>query len=269
MLPAARSATRSMIRMRRPLALAFLLTVGLPACGGQPVSGRSNAGATATASGSTPVTAAAPTAVSPTGAPSPPPSPETDVALPRRAPSTYGPDVGADELRAASLAPRRSQVASVEAVADTFSFVWARAAAAFSTPETGFEVWARSPGADPAWRVVYAFTDPAGSGVFGVRVERGDLTGDGVADALTFEDTGGSGACGTWRVIGVESGDASELFSKQTCDTDVRIVTGDLRMRASVYAPGDAHCCPSAYRTSTLRWNGQGWEVVRRATTAA
>jgi hypothetical protein len=257
--------------MRRPLTLGFLLAVGLATCGGQPVPGTSDARTTTSRPRtSAPVTAPASTpAVTRTGTPTPSPSAQPDVALPRHAPSTYAPDVRADRLPAASLAPPGSDVASVTAVGDTVSFVWARAAAASATPATGFEVWARSPGVQPAWRVVYAFSDAADSGVFGVRVERGDLTRDGVADALTFEDTGGSGACGTWRVIGIGGGDASELLSKQTCDTDARIVDGALQMRAGVYAAGDAHCCPSAYRTTTLRWNGQGWVVLRRTTTAA
>ena len=49
---------------------------------------------------------------------------------------------------------------------------------------------------DGTWRAVYAFTDPARSGVFGIRVDTGDLTGDAIADLLSFEDLGGSGACG-------------------------------------------------------------------------
>ena len=68
----------------------------------------------------------------------------------------------------------------------------------------GLIVWQRSE--DGTWRAVYAFTDPARRGVFGIRVDTGDLTGDAIPDILSFEDVGGSGACGTYRVIATSGG---------------------------------------------------------------
>jgi len=124
---------------------------------------------------------------------------------------------------------------------------------------TGLIVWQRF--ADPPnWRAVYAFTDTPRKGVFGIRVDTGDVTGDRISDLLSFEDVGGSGACGTYRIIATTVGDASEIFRRDTCDTEIAISRGDLRVREAVYRPDDPHCCPSAFRTTVLRWNGASWE---------
>ena len=124
---------------------------------------------------------------------------------------------------------------------------------------TGLVVWQRFVD-PPIWRAVYAFTDPPRKGVFGIRVDAGDVTGDRTSDLLSFEDVGGSGACGTYRVIAATAGDASEIFRRDTCDTEIAISRGDLRVREAVYRPDDPHCCPSAFRTTVLRWNGASWE---------
>lgn len=126
--------------------------------------------------------------------------------------------------------------------------------------EHGFALWRRFDDA-PAWSVVLAFVDPPRKGVLGIRLEAGDATGDGHDEVLTFEDRGGTGACGTWRVIAATPGAATEILRRATCDTEIRIVAGaGLEVREAVYRPGDPHCCPSAFRTTTLRWNGSRWE---------
>lgn len=125
----------------------------------------------------------------------------------------------------------------------------------------GVVVWQRFE-EPPAWRAVYAFSDPRREGVFGVRVVDGDLTGDGIPDALSFEDRGGTGGCGTYRVIRSLPGDAEEVFRRDVCDTEIRIAGGDLEIVSAVYELDDAHCCPSAFRTTTMRWDGEGWERV-------
>jgi hypothetical protein len=124
---------------------------------------------------------------------------------------------------------------------------------------TGLIVWQRFTD-PPIWRAVYAFTDPPRKGVFGIRVDTGDVTGDRISDLLSFEDVGGSGACGTYRVIATNVGEESEIFLRDTCDTEIAISRGDLRVREAVYRPDDPHCCPSAFRTTVLRWNGASWE---------
>ena len=126
---------------------------------------------------------------------------------------------------------------------------------------TGMIVW-QLVDADRSWRAVYAFTDPRNSGVFGVRVDQAEVTGDEIADILSFEDVGGSGACGTYRVVASTDGDAREILRRDVCDTQIQIAGGDLLLRAAVFEPDDPHCCPSAFRTTVLRWNGSGWERV-------
>lgn len=121
--------------------------------------------------------------------------------------------------------------------------------------EHGFALWQRFAEA-PAWSVVFAFVDPPREGILGIRLEAGDLTGDGHPEILAFEDRGGTGACGTWRVIAPAPGAAGEVFRRTTCDTQIRIAGDALEVREAVFEPGDPHCCPSAFRLSTLRWNG-------------
>jgi hypothetical protein len=121
--------------------------------------------------------------------------------------------------------------------------------------EHGFALWQRFDEA-PAWSVVFAFVDPPRKGILGIRLEAGDLTADGHPEILAFEDQGGTGACGTWRVIAPAPGMAREVFRRTTCDTQIRIAGDVLDVREAVFEPGDPHCCPSAFRRTTLRWNG-------------
>jgi hypothetical protein len=95
--------------------------------------------------------------------------------------------------------------------------------------------------------------------VLGIRLRSGDLTGDGYRDLLAFEETGGSGACGVWRVFAAVDGTLRELLRRRTCDTDISLARGGLQVTAAVFEPGDAHCCPSALRQLTLRWDGSRW----------
>jgi hypothetical protein len=132
----------------------------------------------------------------------------------------------------------------------------------------GLIVWQHADGA-PAWRAVYAFTDPKAKGVFGVRMDQADVTGDAIADLLTFEDVGGSGACGTYRVVESTDGDAAEILRRDVCDTEIQVAGGDLRVRQAVFETDDAHCCPSAVRTTVLRWNGSDWVEVSSGVSTA
>lgn len=139
---------------------------------------------------------------------------------------------------------------------DQFALAWRRGPDPFASTH-GFVVWQRFPG--PSWRALYAFIDRPDSGVLGITIAPGDLTGDGVADLLTFEQTGGTGGCGRWRVIASRLGAATEILRRDTCDTEIAIAGGELRIREAVYEAGDPHCCPSAFRVTTLRWDGQDW----------
>jgi hypothetical protein len=125
--------------------------------------------------------------------------------------------------------------------------------------EHGFALWQRFRDR-PHWSVVLAFVDAPAKGVLGIRVGAGDVTGDGHDDVLTFEETGGSGACGTWRVIVGDADDTRQVLSRRTCDAEFVISAGALELRMAVYQPDDAHCCPSAFRHVTFEWDGEAFE---------
>jgi hypothetical protein len=237
------------------------------ACGGQrlptpgsgsPATPSAGGGSTLTPSGRTPT-------------PTPTPSIDSDVQLPRDAPTAVR-GLPADPGSASALAPSGAEVTGsyvTEAEGSTaLAFAWTRGKDPLSA-ESGFEVWGSVEGDPESWRVEYAFTDRPSSGVLGVRFETGDLTADGVPDVLTLEDLGGSGACAAWRVVRVVPPQAGEILARRGCDTQVRIAAGDLEVRRAVFRPGDSHCCPSAYRVTTLAWNGEGWDVTGRRTEPA
>jgi hypothetical protein len=199
------------------------------------------------------------------------------VRLPADAPRTLDrPSAPAEIARAGfvDLAPPGATVTSASILAtpgdpiDQIAFAWRRGDDPFA-PETGFAVWQRSD-ASPPWRAVYAFTDEPAKQVLGVSIVGAeDLTGDGIDDILTFEQTGGSGACGTYRVMGPAPGSASELLRRRTCDAQIEIVDGAMRLREAVYAPEDPHCCPSAYRVTVLEWDGRAFAPTSSETTPA
>ncbi len=132
--------------------------------------------------------------------------------------------------------------------------VWGRGDDPFAR-ELGAVLWERF-GEHPTWRAIYAFTDEPAGGVLGISLDAADVTADGFEDALTFEQTGGSGACGRWRLVAPFHGGATEALDRQTCDAQISIVGGHLELREAVFEPDDAHCCPSALRTTTLEWDG-------------
>jgi hypothetical protein len=199
------------------------------------------------------------------------PSPVVDVRV--DAPTAFGRRPASGKGPVAARGPVGAEVTVVRRLAATsdrvsqIALAWTRGVDPFSS-EHGFELWQLFLDAPP-WRVVYAFTDPASEEVFGVRFDMGDVTGDAIPDALTFEDKGGSGGCGVWRVVRSGSGFATPIFHRSTCDTQIELASGTLRIRAAEYEPGDSHCCPSRFRTTTIRWDGRGWTVVDRVVTPA
>jgi len=199
------------------------------------------------------------------------PSPIVDV--PVDAPTTYARRQAADKVPIADLVPDGAEVTMPWRLPPTpglvpqIALAWTRGVDPFSS-EHGFELWQLFLDAPP-WRVVYAFTDPPSKGVFGVQFDVGDVTGDAIPDVLTFEDKGGSGGCGVWRVVRSGAGFATPIFRRSTCDTEIELASGTLRIRAAVYEPGDSHCCPSRFRITTIRWEGNGWTVVDRVVTPA
>jgi hypothetical protein len=102
-------------------------------------------------------------------------------------------------------------------------------------------------------------------------VSIGDATGDGAADALVFESVGGSGACGTWRLLALSPAVDEQTYDRDLCDASVEFASGPpgLRVIASIFTPGDPHCCPSGTRTTTLAWTGSRWRVTAREETSS
>lgn len=196
------------------------------------------------------------------------PSPQPDVRLPNGMPAVVDESQDLVAISAGDLTPLVPAGATPAASAvlarpdtpiDQIAVSWRSGGSL--TGSAGLIVWQHS-GDDPAWRAVYAFTDPKGTGVFGVRMDQADVTGDGIADLLTFEDVGGSGACGTYRIVAPTDGDARQILRRNVCDTEIQFAGGGLRVREAVFEPDDPHCCPSAFRTTVLRWNGSDWEQI-------
>ena len=254
--------------MRRAAAT-VLLCLAAVACGGQdvPLASPSPTSGTPTP-GVSPEPSPSP---GPTTAPSPTDDPWIPPALqlPADAPTTFAEPKTPQQLADADyadLAPPGAVVTFTavlelpEAPFEQVALAWRRGEDPFATAQ-GFVVWRRFDGW-PAWRALHAFTDRPAKGVLGIRLDTGDLTADGVADLLTFEIAGGSGACGTWRVTGSFPEAPTEILRRETCDAELRIVQGGLQLREAVFEPGDAHCCPSAFRLTRLEWDGEAFVEI-------
>ena len=194
------------------------------------------------------------------------PAPSATVSLPAGVPSSYPDAVNAADLPPASLVPVGSTPSELWPVAAPEGTQYA--VVAYTEPSGdpfrqvhGVVVWRRSAG-EPPWQPVFAASDPPDAGVVEIRATIGDVTGDGSPDALTFADTGGSGACGIWRVLDLAGN--TQAFRRHTCDTTIDISADPIGLviREAVFAPGDAHCCPSAWKISTLTYEpASGWTV--------
>ena len=244
---------------------AWLLAVPLllAACGDTDVAGpaETTASSSATSATSRPASPSVSASVSPSAEP----STEPDLQLPADAPTLVDDPAEVARVAAGDLAPLVPPQAEITFTAvqttpqdpiDQVALAWRRGADVFAATH-GVVLWQRFDG--PTWRAVYAFTDRPRSGVLGVTMEPGDLTGDGVADLLTLEHTGGTGACGRWRVVATDPGGATEVFLRDACDTQIAIADGELRIREALYRPGDPHCCPSVFRVTTLRRDDEEW----------
>jgi hypothetical protein len=255
--------------MRRPpaltCALALTLALAVAACSSDEQAPVPTGSTAPSAPPPSPTLARAVATTGPATGPSgsPAPLPQPDVRLPGGMSDVVDDPadltaIGAGDLTAllppASTPATSATLTGPQAPIDRIAVTWR--AGEPPSGRTGLIVWQRAPD-DQAWRAVYAFTDPAGQG----RVRRpdgpGDLTHDGIADLLTFEDQGGSGACGTFRVVASTDDDATEILRRSVCDTEIQIAGGDLRTREAVFGPDDPHCCPSAFRTTVLRWDRQ------------
>jgi hypothetical protein len=237
--------------MRRIAAPATLLLVVAVACGGHPVAAPSPA-ATRTVTPS--ATATVPVTPSPTP------------VLPAGVPTSYAQNVAAGDVPLAALVPKNTTVdGSWYATMPSGDAI----VVAYEDPSSdpfraarGLVVWRRFDAA-PFWRATFGLAHGADEGVLSIGVLLADLTGDGSTDALVMESTGGSGACGTWRVLDLAAG--AQVWHEALCDAQVVPSTDPvgLSLTEAVFKPGDSHCCPSASRTTILVYaGGTHWTVA-------
>lgn len=201
-------------------------------------------------------------------------SPSVDAASPRIPsvlPAAYEGDVPAADVPVDALVPAGADVTGTwyasTSAGDAIVVAWLVPGTDPIRLARGLAVWRRFTDA-PAWRPVFGFERQRGSGVLGIEALTADVTGDGSEDALVFETIGGSGGCGTYRVVDLAV--AAEVFTREACDTRVdptRDPVG-LTIAEAVFRDGDAHCCPSATRVTVLTYTGaDGWDIASRTTT--
>lgn len=180
-------------------------------------------------------------------------------------PGTFAADLEPVELPPEELVPLGASVTG-----EWFGFTddgavvlvaWAEPGSDFARLPRGFALWTRHD-ASPHWRAALVERHDAEEGIQTITLETTDLTGDASDDALVFEGIGGSGACGRWLVIDLAR--RKETYRREICDG--RIEPGPpgapgLVLSQSVYREGDAHCCPSAIKHTTLVWTGKRWKV--------
>jgi hypothetical protein len=100
----------------------------------------------------------------------------------------------------------------------------------------------------------------------------GDLTGDGRPEAVVPLSAGGASGVGAYFVYAVLDGRIRDILPVN--DTDRAVLAIERRGLVEVtpvYRPRDPRCCPSAVRTTVLRWDGQQMTVLssRRQPTGA
>ena len=229
------------MRFDRILALALLTA----ACGGATVSAPGPSGPTT--SGGSPSLATTPAPLSPSPVP---PSVEV-VELDGRAA-----DLPLDEL-----VPDRADVTGswilAGGSAEAILVAWSRRSPDPLVSGHGYAVFRRMRELGQWWGI-YRRDIGRRSGVLGVSAITADVTDDGAEDALVIEQTGGTGACGTYRVVDVQAGES--VFERAVCDTRIEPSTAPvgLAMRRAVFGPDDPHCCPSGFRTTILVYDGDG-----------
>jgi hypothetical protein len=220
----------------------------------------------------TPTTSPPPVSVPVTLPPTEPPATVTPVpSLPAGVPTAYPGDVASGDVPLEALIPKGARAegswyASLPS-GDAIVVAYADRSDDPFRAARGLVVWRRLD-ADPPWRAVFGLSHPADEGVLGIDAIVADVTGDGSPDALVEESTGGSGACGNWRVI--DLAEAAQVWERpELCDAQVvpSAVPVGLSLTQAVYAPGDSHCCPSAMRTTVYVYGPGGWTVAKKKVT--
>lgn len=191
--------------------------------------------------------------------------------LPAGVPASYPGDRAAADVPPSALIPSGASVENrwIASTSSAEAIVVAYAEPAgdpFHQPR-GVVVWRHFPD-DPPWRPIFGAAASAADGVLAIQALTADVTGDGSEDALIREATGGSGDCASWMVVDIETG--ARVFDRSLCDTRIDPATdpAGLVLIQARYRQGDAHCCPSAIRRTTLSYADDGrWTVASRDVT--
>jgi hypothetical protein len=201
-------------------------------------------------------------------APSPVPS------LPAGLPPSFGDDVGAGDVPAAALIPLGADVTGSW---DASTSAGEAIVVAWSVPgpdpfqlERGIVAWRHFDDGGAPWRPVWGQRfSPRREPLQNLTAQVADMTADGSDDALVSAETGGSGACATISVIDLATGMKS--YRSGGCDRTVEPSSDPvgLTIREAVFAPGDAHCCPSGVRTTVLVDDGGSWQTASSTTRPA
>jgi hypothetical protein len=178
--------------------------------------------------------------------------------LPPGTPGTFEDDVPGSEVPADALVPRGTNVTDAwpvsAATGDAIVVAFEERGEDPFVAARGFVVWRRQEGADPPWRPAFGVMSRSGGGVLAIQGSIDDVTGDHSPDALLVERTGGVGNCGRWWVIDLSTG--GPLWRRSICDAEV-VAHQDppgIEITATVYEPGDPHCCPSSIRTTVYAY---------------
>jgi hypothetical protein len=200
--------------------------------------------------------------------PTPAPGEDPPTELPAGLPPNFGDAVDAADVPVAALIPLRGTVTGswygTTPEGQAIVVAWAMPGDDPLRRDLGVAAWRRFDDGGAPWRPVWGEAFPERRAVLGIEGVTADLTDDGADDVLLFAATGGSGACGSYTGVELATGRVI-LERPDVCDT--RIAPGadghGLTVTAAVFRDDDPHCCPSATRTTTLRYAGDSdWAVV-------
>jgi hypothetical protein len=115
------------------------------------------------------------------------------------------------------------------------------------------------------------FLAGAGGEVDADRITYGDLTSNGVEEAVVSVSSGGEGGDIAVFVYGYGAGGLEELLRviPENRSLSASVVDGALTVTEPVFAAGDPLCCPSEIRTTTYGWDGSNLTVTHQTTEPA
>jgi hypothetical protein len=200
--------------------------------------------------------------------------PSPVASLPPGLPPAFTEDLGPGEVPAAALIPSRGEVTGswnvTTSAGDAIVVAWSMPGPDPFHLDRGIAEWRRFDDGGAPWRPVWGQAYPARRDPLqNLTADVADVSGDGSPDAVLLAEIGGSGACGTVSVVDLATG--QRIYRSRGCDRSVAPSTDPvgLSVRAAVYRPGEAHCCPSTIRTTVLVFQGGSWKTASSTTSRA